>query len=725
MTVWVALLAAAWTALVLGEFAWHLADDSVLIEKLADVARRSPEPADVQYRDPAVARRPLQQAETVFHGGAWLVGMLVLGAAARSIRARRRERTQADGALRESEEKFRKAFITGPDSCHIGTLDEGVVLETNSGFERLFGYTREEAVGKTAGDLGLWEDYADRARLVAGIRSEGFVSELAARGRKKSGESFAGLLSASRLDFDGRPCFFAVVRDVTERERTAAALQSAMRDWQTTFDAVGDGILLLDADQRVLRTNKAGCEMFRASSGEIVGRPCWETAHGTTAPPPDCPMARTQQSLSRESAEFDQDGRRLVFTVDPILDEEGRYQGAVHSVRDVTERRLLEGQLQQAQKLESVGRLAGGVAHDFNNMLSVILGHAELALDGMDASHPIHRHLIQIEQAAGHSANLTNQLLAFARRQTVVPQVLDLNDTVSAMLKMLQRSLGEDIALVWIPGASPWPVRIDPTQLDQVLTNLCVNARDAIAGVGELTIDTHHATLDAAACDSVPGAAPGDYVVLAVSDTGAGIPPDMIARIFEPFFTTKQAGRGTGLGLATVYGIARQNGGFITLSSEPSAGTTFNVHLPRRVGENVGAAAPAAAVAPRGRGETVLLVEDEPGILELATEVLERQGYTVLDAGSPEEALRLARDHSGMIHLLLTDVVMPAMNGVELLREVVSLRPGIRSVFLSGYTADVIAARGVLSADVHFVQKPFTADALATKVRQALDQGIS
>ena len=392
-------------------------------------------------------------------------------------------------------------------------------------------------------------------------------------------------------------------------------------------------------------------------------------------------------------------------------------------ISDITDRKraeaekaALEAQLQQAQKLESVGRLAGGVAHDFNNMLAVILGHGELALDQVEAFQPVHRHLLQIEKAAGHSAELTSQLLAFARRQTIAPKVLDLNERITAILKMLQRLIGEDIALHWNQETGLWPVKIDPTQVDQLLTNLCLNARDAITGVGELTIQTRNMTLDAAA-----EAAPGDYVVLAVSDTGAGMSPETLAHLFEPFFTTKELGRGTGLGLATVHGIAGQNGGFVTVSSELGVGTTFTIYLPRHVGTLVEALAAAVEDAPHARGETILLVEDEPGILELATEMLERQGYTVLAAGAPEEALRIAREHAGEIHLLMTDVVMPAMNGRDLVTQVVTVRPRLKSLFMSGYTADVIAGRGALDVDVHFLQKPFNRHALAVKVRQVLD----
>ena len=384
-------------------------------------------------------------------------------------------------------------------------------------------------------------------------------------------------------------------------------------------------------------------------------------------------------------------------------------------------RMQLEVQFQQAQKLESVGRLAGGVAHDFNNMLAVILGRTELALAELESSHPLRSGLLAIEKAAKHSADLTAQLLAFASRQTTAPRVVNLNDAIAATLKMLHRLIGEDIALVWVPDARLWAVQIDPTQVDQMLANLCVNARDAIAGVGTLTIQTCNTAVDIPAAGRPRGGAPGEYVVITVSDTGSGMSQNVLERIFEPFFTTKELGRGTGLGLATVYGIVKQNGGFVTVSSELGHGTTFRIHLPRFVGEIVEALPPAEAAAPTARGETILVVEDEPAILELTTEVLERQGYTVLPAGTPEEALRLVREHAGAIDLLLTDVVMPSMNGQDLVTRVVAVRPLVKSLFMSGYTADIFAERGIPEAGVQFIQKPFNRHGLAAKVRQVLD----
>ncbi len=360
------------------------------------------------------------------------------------------------------------------------------------------------------------------------------------------------------------------------------------------------------------------------------------------------------------------------------------------------------------------------MAHDFNNMLGIILGYTELALLEASPGTRLHNSLHEIRKAAGRSADLTRQLLAFARKQTIDPKVLDLNATVEGMLKMLPRLIGEDIDLAWLPGPALWPVKMDPAQVDQVLANLCVNARDAIAGVGKVTIETGNVRLDEAYCAGHAGFVPGDYVLLAVSDNGCGMDEETQRRLFEPFFTTKELGKGTGLGLATVYGIVKQNNGFINVYSEPGQGTTFKIYLPRHGDGVVEAEAARSADFPLGRGETVLIVEDEPAMLAMGKAMLEKLGYTVLGAATPGQALRLVHEHTGDIHLLMTDVVMPQMNGRDLAERLVPGKPGMKCLFMSGYTANVIAHHGVLNEGVHFIQKPFTMKDLGAKVREAL-----
>jgi CheY-like chemotaxis protein len=353
-------------------------------------------------------------------------------------------------------------------------------------------------------------------------------------------------------------------------------------------------------------------------------------------------------------------------------------------------------------------------------MLNVILGYADLALMKLEPSGAPHAHLREILKAGQRSADLTRQLLAFARKQTIAPKVLDLNDTVAGMLKMLMRLIGEQIDLLWKPAANLWPVSMDPAQIDQILANLVVNARDAISGPGRITIETGRAEFDEAYCGARLGFIPGCYVLLAVSDDGCGMDKETLASLFEPFFTTKEVGRGTGLGLSTVYGIVRQNCGFINVYSEPGKGTTVRIYLPRDESEQpVAVRTPDTAQAPCGT-ETVLLVEDESALLTLAATLLEELGYTVLAAATPNQGLRLAEEYAGEIHLLMTDVVMPEMNGRDLRKLLSESRPGIRCLFMSGYTANAIAHHGVLDEGVHFLQKPFSLQSVAVKLREAL-----
>nr|NJM04625.1 PAS domain S-box protein [Desulfobacula sp.] len=409
--------------------------------------------------------------------------------------------------------------------------------------------------------------------------------------------------------------------------------------------------------------------------------------------------------------------------ISPVFDTGGRLINYVAVKRDITAQIQLEEQYAQAQKMESVGRLAGGVAHDFNNMLTIILSYTQMALTEIDPASPAHKDLKQVLNAAGRSAEITRQLLAFARKQTVSPRVLDLNETVEHMLKMLRRLMGEDITLTYMPGSGVWPVMMDPSQIDQILANLCVNARDAIAGVGKVTIRTDHLTLDEADCAGRPGMVPGEFVLLTVSDTGCGMAKEILDHIYEPFFTTKGTGQGTGLGLATVYGIVKQNNGFISAYSEPGQGTAFRIYLPRHAGETHPSHAADETKIPLGRNETILIVEDEAPILKMAQRTLEELNYCALAETNPDRALDLAQNHSGPIHLSVIDVVMPRMNGPELARKLKAIHPDLKILFMSGYTADVIAHRGILEDGVNFISKPFSRRDLAQKIREVLDQG--
>jgi CheY-like chemotaxis protein len=361
------------------------------------------------------------------------------------------------------------------------------------------------------------------------------------------------------------------------------------------------------------------------------------------------------------------------------------------------------------------------VAHDFNNMLTVIQGFTDSILARLSPADPIRGDLLEVRAAANRSANLTRQLLAFSRRQTIQPMVIDLNEQLAGMNRLLDRILGEDISLRFTLAANLWPVCIDVTQLDQILANLAANSRDAMPHGGTLTVETVNITLDQEYCETVVGASPGDFVKLSISDSGCGMDAETLAHVFEPFFTTKPEGGGTGLGLATVFGIVKQNQGAIRVYSEPGEGTSVSLYFPRVRGEAV---APVKSVEqpPTTGVETILLVEDQAQLRRLAKRILTELGYTVLDAATPADALTLSEHHPGEIQLLLTDVIMPLMNGRDLEARVRQLRPGVKTIFMSGYPAETIAHRGVLDPGVDFVQKPFTGDSLALKVREVLSR---
>ena len=522
------------------------------------------------------------------------------------------------------------------------------------------------------------------------------------------------------------------VKDITERVQAEESLRQSEENYHQLFEAESDAIFLIDNETgNILQANRAACVMYGYRREELLAMKNTDlsdesdqTRKITQETPPVIDQVITIPLRWHRR----KDGKRFpVEITGRFFVREGR---PVHiaAIRDITDRtkaeedrEKLQNQLIQSQKMESVGRLAGGVAHDFNNMLGVILGHAELAMQQVDPASPVYADIEEIQKAAQHSADLTRQLLAFARRQTAAPRVLNLNDTVTGMLNMLRRLIGEDIDLSWRPGKTLWPIKIDPAQIDQILANLCVNARDAISGVGSITIETENITFGEADCAVHPDVRCGEYVMLAVSDNGCGIDNIHLDRLFEPFFTTKEVGKGTGLGLATVYGIVSQNEGFINVNSEPGKGSTFNLYLPGFVGSAMAGTTETTTQTPASRGETVLLVEDEPLILDVGRAMLERLGYTVLTAGTPGEAIRLARAHADDIHLLMTDVIMPEMNGYDLMKKISDIRSGLKSLFTSGYTADAIAHHGVLDEGLHFLQKPFSMKEMADKVRQALE----
>ena len=407
--------------------------------------------------------------------------------------------------------------------------------------------------------------------------------------------------------------------------------------------------------------------------------------------------------------------------ITPLLNAQGEITHFISTGRDITEQRKLEAQLQQAQKMDAIGRLAGGVAHDFNNLLMVISAYAELMTDTLNADHPLRHNVDEIINASRRAADLTRQLLAFGRKQVQSLQVLDLNKIMTEVSGMLPRLVGEDIQLSFIAGSDLRMVKADPTQIEQIIMNLAANARDAMPSGGKLSIETKNVTLDDSYVQERPMVKPGDYVQLSVTDTGAGISKEDLAHIFEPFFTTKEKGKGTGLGLATVYGIVKQSGGFIWVYSEPGMGTTFKIYLPQANSEmHEKTSVPAAASVCAG-SETILLVEDELAVRQSTREFLVRSGYTVLEAQDGEEALQVSRDYCGPIHILLTDVVMPRMSGPKVAEQLAAERPQIKVLFVSGYAEQTLLRHGTAKFTAHLMQKPFCLNALASKIRELVE----
>ncbi len=664
------------------------------------------------------------------------------------------ERKRAQEALAESEARFRQLVENSP--APIMVHQDGRFVLVNDAAAALFGARRrEDLLGSPVLDR-VHPDF--RERIINRMQSMALTGEPAPALEEKllrlDGQTIEAEVAGTTFLLHGRRAVQVVLRDITDRKRAEEVLARSRSELKAIYDHAPVMMCVVDAQRRVLYANPAFTAFTGVSDKDMAGgRACGifgcinaldnpaGCGFGTNCA--RCGLRLAMEDTIRTGTVH----RSIEYHTTLVRGNDSRAVSLLGSTArihaddenhlllcllDITERRRseeerekLQAQLNQAQKMESVGRLAGGVAHDFNNMLQAILGHTALLLEDLPKDSPLRESLEEVQQCAQRSADLTRQLLAFARKQTATPRLLDLNGTVEGMLKMLRRIIGEDINLAWLPGAGLWPVKVDPSQIDQVLANLCVNARDAIHGVGKVILETRNLTLQEQQAAAQPDSAPGDYVLLAVSDTGCGMDQATLGHLFEPFFTTKGPGRGTGLGLATVYGIVKQNQGFIQVESAPDRGTTFLIHLPRHQG--LPAPEPAASAAtPTAAGghETILLVEDEAAILKIGKRALETLGYQVLAAASPGEALQLVQSYPGEIHLLMTDVVMPEMNGNELARQVKLLKPKLKHLFMSGYTADVIARHGVVEDGLPFIQKPFKVAVLARKVREVLQSQV-
>lgn len=503
--------------------------------------------------------------------------------------------------------------------------------------------------------------------------------------------------------------------------------------YQGILSSRHESVFVIDRNFLVRDLSESFIKKNNMRREDAIGKPCHVVARGRNTPCSvdhgnQCPVDHVFRTGRRRSCVqrhtmHNRDSIEIEVSASPLARENDAVTLAVETVRDVTELSHLKALFLQAQKMEAVGRLAGGIAHDFNNLMNVVIGHSEMLLNRTESDEQVRRGLENILRAGERAAALTRQLLAFSRKQIMEPQILDLNSLLENIDMMLRRIIGEDIRLLTVRGKPLGLVNADMMMMEQVIMNLAVNARDAMPDGGTLTIETKSVELDDNYVRMHHGARPGRYVMLTVSDTGTGMTPEVKARIFEPFFSTKETGKGTGLGLSTVFGIIKQHEGYIMTYSEPGIGTTFKIYLPMVDAKAEPTAKTAHAVIPKG-SETILLVEDDEGVRTMASMMLEELGYTVIQSSSGDAALELLSRHSGKVDLLLTDVVMPEMNGRHLAERVTDMRPGIKVMFTSGYSDNVLADRGVLVPGIHFIQKPFTSSALGRKVREVLD-GVS
>jgi two-component system, cell cycle sensor histidine kinase and response regulator CckA len=599
---------------------------------------------------------------------------------------------------------------------------EGRFIYVNDAACRFLGYSREELLSIKVTDIDPVYSKKQFASAWTEYENDGQIRRqyIETWHRRKDGVLVPVEISSMHLWLGDIDCHVAFARDITERKQMEQELYLT----QFCVDKASVGIHRSGPDGRYMSVNEKVCENLGYTREELCNMHVYDVD-------PDYSRERWQEhrkglrvqgSTTFETIQQRKDG--TIFPVE-ITATYLEYQNEGFSfsfTRDITKRKQMEEQLMQARKMEGIGQLAGGVAHDFNNMLSVILGYAELIKARLPHNDPSVKGILEIEKAATHSRDITRQLLAFSRKQIIAPKPVDLNELITNTKTTLARLIGEDIDLRFYPGQDLWQIKFDPAQIDQILINLAVNARDALPDGGKLTIETANVSLDEAYSQNHHEFNPGHYVQLTVSDNGVGMDQATLAHIFEPFFTTKDVGEGTGLGLATIYGIVKQNDGDITVYSEPGLGTTFKIYFPKIVEDDEKVEEIKDAVEDAATG-TILLVEDDEMVRGMTTAVLEALGYTVLVAETPLEAVTMCEKQDISIDLLVTDVVMPGMNGPELRDKIDAIRPGIKTLFMSGYTTNVIVHHGVLDDDMHFIQKPFTLKLLQQKIRNALENG--
>jgi PAS domain S-box-containing protein len=639
------------------------------------------------------------------------------------------DRKRAEEALRASEEKYRRLAENSPDMIYHISVPGGEYEYVSPAAEVITGYPPEEWYDNPLLVKKIihpdWHDcfITEWARILEGHLAPSFEYPIVHKDRSIR---WVNQRSVALRNEDGvLVAMDGIVTDITGRKQAEENLRVSHERFLKVLDSIDAAVYVADLETyEILFVNKYLKESYgRDTTGEI----CWKAFRNLTKPCERCTKVRLLDTNGKPTGvcvwkdKNTNTGKYYVNRDRAIEWTDGRLV-RLRIATDVSEIIKMEEQLQQARKMEAIGRLAGGVAHDFNNMLTIITGNTEMIMDDADPVDPIMSNLREIKSAAQRSSDLTRQLLAFARKQTIAPKVIDLNETIDGMLRMLQRLIGEDIDLAWIPRTDLWLVKIDPSQIDQVLANLFVNARDAIQGVGKVTIETDNVSFNADYCREHEGFRPGEYVMISVSDSGMGMARETMDNVFEPFFTTKDLGKGTGLGLASVYGIVKQNNGLISVYSEVEMGTTFKLYFPRHIIEDAQGQKGPISCGEVGGDETILLVEDEWGILKMTTMMLERLGYKVLPASDPAEAIGIGESYTGQIQILMTDVVMPEMSGRDVAEKLRQSWPGLKCLFMSGYTANVIADRGVLDEGIFFIGKPFSMQDLSAKIREILDE---
>jgi two-component system cell cycle sensor histidine kinase/response regulator CckA len=634
-------------------------------------------------------------------------------------------RKHAEQALRASETRYRLLFEQNLAGILRTTLD-GRVLECNEAFARMLGYGSSEELAAINAQA-FYQRPSDRADLIARLKDQKSITQQEVCFRRKDGGPVWILTNMNLVESDDEPGAFTIVGttfDITDRKRSREELRESQQRFAAFMRHLPGVAFMKNRQGQYVFYNEAAQGLFHLDPSEFLGQTdhdVWPSEYADRFVSNDAEVFRTKKPVEAvEAVPHQQAVHYWLIYKFPILDENDEVQFIGGVGIDITERRHLEDQLRQSQKMEAVGRLAGGVAHDFNNLLTVISGYGDMIMRGLPAGDALHSCIEEVLKAASRATSLTNQLLAFSRRQVIQPKILDVNILVANMDRMLRRVIGEHIELETVLSPGLGPVKADAGQLEQVIMNLAVNARDAMPEGGKLYIRTGNVDVPRSSRLHAD-VRPGSYVRLTVADTGKGMDAEIMIHLFEPFYTSKATGKGTGLGLSTVYGIVKQSGGEIVVESEPGSGATFHMYLPRVSGVTDPAHPPQARPLVRSGTETILLVEDEPGVRQLVREMLHRLGYTILEAGGGAEALRIFAQHERTIDLLLTDVIMPHMSGRDLAERLRTVRPDLKVLYISGYTDDMLAHHGVLEPNVFLLPKPFAPDELAKKLREVLD----